>query len=922
MLNFPADFYEKLFNSMAQIAVLFQLDGEQITLVWCSPEFMTLTESAVTDLPVASFADLLGLVHPDDREAFRSFLRREQKDNRLTLRLKPRCSDWHWLGVRGTFFDYGGNNYAYCYMADVTTMKAKQQRSYAVYNSAVTKEKDWAKESLVYLRLNLTQGIVEDCRGTELYTADKVGNVIDDNLGARSSNFLREDDRRRFVERFSRAALMEHYRAGESNVFDVFYTLRPDGSRKFVSYNVSLKRNPTSGDIMAFAVERDYSAEMIKHALLNRVLTDRCDMIASLINGEYSVVIGNRDNMKKGHIFPNTNTGHYEDYLHQQIRPFLHGTEERQQAQLDALSLTRIRRELSLREPYLVNIACDIEGEIYYKQFAFYNVEPTTDFYLILKTDTTNLQREQIQLNTSLRQALNEANQANIAKTAFLSSMSHEIRTPMNAIIGLDSIALNEPNLPPRTRDQLTKIGESAGHLLSLINDILDMSRIESGRMMLKEAEFSFAGMLNQLSTMINSQCQERGLKYDCLIVGTVDDYYIGDVTKLKQILINLLGNAVKFTAKGGAVTFQVEQTATFEDKATLKFTVADTGVGIDEAYLPHVFDVFSQEDLTTTSKYGGSGLGLAITKNIVDLMNGEITVDSRKGEGSVFTVTLTLRRTARKEENLLKIGVEDLNVLVIDDDPIACEHAKCVLSDLNIKADTALSGREALEMIRVKNARHEAYNLLLVDLRMPDEDGVEITRQARQIISDESAIFILTDYSWDDVRDDAIAAGVDRFMNKPLFAHNVAEEFCQVISEKRAAHKKKADLNGRHILLAEDMPINAEIMKEILQMKNMQVDHAENGATTVQKFAASPENFYDAVLMDIRMPVMDGLEATSAIRALKRQDSGTVPIIAMTANAFDEDVQRSLQAGMNAHLAKPVDPDGLYETLAELIRR
>lgn len=404
--------------------------------------------------------------------------------------------------------------------------------------------------------------------------------------------------------------------------------------------------------------------------------------------------------------------------------------------------------------------------------------------------------RETMAKNQTLVEALAAAEQANRAKTAFLSNMSHEIRTPMNAIIGLDSLALQNESLPEETREYLEQINGSAHHLLGLINDILDMSRIESGRLSIRNEEFSFREILEQINTMVTSQCSEKGLHYECRVIGSVSDTYIGDDMKLKQVLINILSNAIKFTDAPGSVLLSVECTAVYKDHSALKFCVKDTGIGMDKEFLPKIFDAFSQEDSGRSSKYGSTGLGMAITKNIVELMNGRITVESEKGVGTEFTVAIALKNSPRQG---------------------TAEQAE-------------------------KNPAH------------PDGE------------------------------------------------------------------KKRADLNGRRILLAEDVLINAEIIKQILMMRGSEIEHAENGKIALEMFEKSGFRYYDAILMDIRMPEMDGLEATAQIRKLKRPDAKTVPIIAMTANAFDEDVQRSLQVGMNAHLSKPVEPERLYQTLEELI--
>ena len=536
--------------------------------------------------------------------------------------------------------------------------------------------------------------------------------------------------------------------------------------------------------------------------------------------------------------------------------------------------------------------------------------------------DETRSELEQKQLLTD---ALETAEQANKAKTAFLSNMSHEIRTPMNAIIGLDNIALSDPETPDKTKEYLEKIGASAEHLLHLINDILDMSRIESGRMMIKNEEFAFSELLETVNTMFSGQCADKGLEYQCHIIGDIDEFYVGDKMKLRQVLINILGNAVKFTNEGGSVGLTVERTAKFESQSTLRFTIADTGIGMSKEYLPKLFDTFTQEDSSMTNKYGSSGLGMAITKSIVEMMNGSIEVESEKGVGSTFYVTVTLLNAKEHENEEAEIDIrpDEMCVLVVDDDPIACEHAKLILEKAGIAAEVVYSGYEAIEKVKVRHARRDPYNLILVDWKMPGMDGVETTRRMRDIIGHESAIIILTAYRWDDVLDEALAAGVDSFLPKPLFANAVIEEFRSAMKRKGVISTEtiKADLEGRHILLAEDVQINAEIMMMVLAVRGIDVDLAENGRIAVNMFEASKPGYYDAVLMDMRMPEMDGLEATRTIRAMERKDAKAIPIIALTANAFDEDVQRSLQAGLNAHLTKPVQPEALYETLESLIK-
>lgn len=532
--------------------------------------------------------------------------------------------------------------------------------------------------------------------------------------------------------------------------------------------------------------------------------------------------------------------------------------------------------------------------------------------------------REALTQTSVLRDALAAAEGASKAKTAFLSNMSHEIRTPMNAIIGLDNIALHEEGVPESTRRYLEKIGSSAQHLLSIINDILDMSRIESGRMTVRSEEFSLSKVLEQVNTIIGGQCRDKGLSYECHIKGQVADHYIGDDMKLRQVMINILGNAVKFTPEGGKVTFVVEELAHFDGKTTLRLTMTDTGVGMSPEYLPKIFDAFTQEDGSSTNRYGSTGLGMPITKSLVELMNGHLEVESQKDVGSTFTATVTLADSERSDagEAEGELQPHEMAVLVIDDDPVAREHARVVLGQVGVSCDAAGSGAEGLEMVRVRHARREPYNLILVDWKMPGMDGIEVTRRIREVVGHESAIIILTAHNWDDIADEALEAGVDTFVTKPLFASTVMDEFRDAFRRKGLLdNSHKVGLAGRRILLAEDMMVNAEIMMMVLSMRDMEVDHAENGKLAVELFEGHEAGYYDAILMDMRMPVMDGLEAARAIRAMDRADAQSIPIIALTANAFDEDVQRSMQAGLNAHLSKPVEPEVLFETLESLIR-
>ena len=918
-----------LIKQMEGATILLRDKGDgSFEAIFASKSFARLMECNVEEaLNRMNERSVIIFTHPDDRLAVKRMLRRrvsEDSTKDLTVRQITTKGNVVWCNIIYTFFDNFGEHYVFCTYFDVTSVKIYAQRLQTTYMTIGDNFYRANERTLSMFRVNLTRNKVEDIQGRDLFGTDSVIRPYSELINLRSVNYPIDEERETFLIAFNAESIKARFLRGETQMSMYLFSRRKDGHYCYVNYRAVFTRHPITSEIIIFVAEQEAGKEKVEGALLDKILARQFDMVAYLSNDKYNVAVGDASLIAKGSIFPKTREGFYEEYLKNQVFPVLEGDDTNKKNLIDALKLSTIKEKLKDSEPYVVNIACKIDNEVFYKRLAFYTIDPRAEFFILLKSDTTEIQRKQIEQNERLKAALNEAKQANVAKTAFLSRMSHEIRTPMNAIIGLDNIALHEKDLSETVRGHLEKIGSSARYLLSIINDILDMSRIESGRMSFRNEEFSFTSFVYQINTLIDGQCQDKGLTYSCELKGSIGKYYIGDDTKLEQVLINILSNAVKFTDKGGKVSLLIECTAQYDGQSNFRFTIKDTGIGMSKDYLPRIFEPFSQEDDTTTSRYGGSGLGLAITKNIVQMMNGSITVESEKGVGTEFVVNVPLKDSARSEsEEGGELRPQDFSVLIIDDEELAREHAKSVLSEVGITAETCASSKEALELIKLRHARREDYNLILVDWLMPEMDGIEATREIRKILGDDTTVIVLTAYDWYEVEEEAIKAGVDTFMAKPLASTNALYEFQQAFSRKRKAlpEKKLVDLEGRKILVAEDMPVNAEIMMMILEMRGMISDHAENGKIAVEKFAASPPGFYDAVLMDIRMPVMDGLEATAAIRNLDHPDAKTVPIIAMTANAFDEDVQRSLKAGMNAHLTKPADPEQLYATLQEFIK-
>ncbi|MBD5546637.1 MAG: response regulator [Lachnospiraceae bacterium] len=538
-------------------------------------------------------------------------------------------------------------------------------------------------------------------------------------------------------------------------------------------------------------------------------------------------------------------------------------------------------------------------------------------------TEQVRRQREQTQ---ALQDALMQAQHANKAKTTFLSNMSHDIRTPMNAIIGFATIAVSHIDNKDQVNDCLQKVLSSSNHLLSLINDILDMSRIESGKVQIKEQECNISEMMHNLVNIIQPQVKAKQLE---LFIDTFDianEDVIADALKMNQVFINLLGNAVKYTPAGGTITFRIMQKTTFRHGyGDYIFIVKDNGIGMSSEFTEHIFEPFEREITTTQSGIQGTGLGMAITKNIVDMMNGTISVESEVGKGSVFTVELSLKlQDVEKNAEQIK-ELEGLRALVVDDDFHVCDSVSKMLKQIGLRAEWTTSGREAAYRAQIAYEEGDSYHTYIIDWQMPELSGVETAKRIRSVVGDDAPIIILTAYDWTDIEEEAKAAGITAFCAKPLFMSDLKSALLAannlIDKEEEAAEWTLADFGGKRILLVEDIELNREIAEVILTETGFVVETAPDGTDAVAMVKASDEYYYDAVLMDVQMPIMDGYEATRTIRALPRQDVKTLPIIAMTANALEEDKEAALKNGMNAHMSKPIDMDIFIGVLSQFLK-
>ncbi len=706
----------------------------------------------------------------------------------------------------------------------------------------------------------------------------------------------------------------------------MFLRRRGEGGYFWGSTRLRSYLNPESGDIIMFFYTTDVTEQKLREQLLHQIGRLDYEVLTEVDIYRDTYRVLSLDNDREMALVPNEG---FQKMARMQAECWMESPAREEY--LGKLDYTYMKEQLEKSPVYsFVVDEHDGEGRQRVKRLQLFYVEKVMGRVCIARSDVTDVVMKEQRQKEELASALVAAKQANAAKSDFLSRMSHEIRTPMNAIIGMSTIAAQSIGNDEQVADCIAKIGISSRFLLSLINDILDMSRIESGKMLLKSEKIPTEEFLNGINSICYSQAEAKGVDYECIVAPVIDDYYIGDAMKLQQVLINILSNAIKFTREGGKVTFSMEQRKRTKNDALLRFVVNDTGVGMSEEFLPHIFEPFSQESTGTTALYGGTGLGLAISKNIVDLMDGRIVVHSIKGIGTEFTVDVKLglaeEEMLRHRQKKQHYNFSHLKTLVVDDDVAVCESAMVTLQEMGIEAEWVDGGSKAIERVRELLDGGKYFDLILIDWKMPEMDGIETARRIRAMVGPEVTIIIMTAYDWASIEHEAKLAGVNLLMSKPMFKSSLISAFSKALGEKEEEERQPEvidyDFSGKRILLAEDNALNTEVAVMLLKNKGFEVETAANGLRALEMFSKSQKGYYDAILMDIRMPLMDGLTAAGSIRHLSNEDAATIPIVAMTANAFDSDIEKSKAAGMDVHLAKPIDPEQMYHTLYDLIYR
>ena len=869
------------------------------------------------------------VIHPEDLSNLREKLL-AQLEYGHTIRHENRlvCKDGSvkWISIKAQLLQ-GSEPYFYCIFVDITDEKRLRVRIRELYEqelayfSALTSE-----DGSIQGRFNVTRNRLESSLTTSDIALAKDGDSYDQAIAAFASSAADPQCRDAILRGLARENVLTDYAAGKVNYRFDFLRRRSDGREFWGSTSFRSCRNPETGDVMLFFRTTDITEKKLQEELLNQLAVLNYDVIMEISIPLDTHRIISFDRRQRETI---PRQGKFQEGIRDIADRFMDAAAKKEY--LSKLDYAYMERQLAQRPAYsFVLEVQDRWGDRRVKRFQVFSISKELGRVCLARSDVTDVVRQEHRQKEALASALVAAEQANAAKSDFLSRMSHEIRTPMNAIIGMSAIAAQSVGRDELVADCIAKIGISSRFLLSLINDILDMSRIESGKMLLKSEPIPTEEFLNGSNSICYSQAVAKGVDYECILDPVLNDCYIGDAMKLQQVLINILSNAVKFTQEGGKVTFSVSQHRRTKNGALLRFIVNDTGRGISDDFLPHIFEPFSQESTGTTALYGGTGLGLAISKSIVDMMGGKITVRSIKGIGTEFTVDVKLGVT---EEDRLRhrpkkqdYNFSHLKTLVVDDDVAVCESAILTLREMGIQAEWVDSGRKAVDQVRVLWDRGRYYDLILIDWKMPEMDGLETARRIRAIVGPEVTIIIMTAYDWTAIEHEAKLAGVNLLMSKPMFKSSLISAFSKALGEKeehtQPVQEPDYDFTGRRVLLAEDNAISTEVAVLLLESKGFQVDTAENGLRALEMFSKTEQGYYSAILMDIRMPLMDGLTAAANIRHLSNADARTIPIIAMTANAFDDDIEKSRASGMNAHLAKPVDPALLYQTLYDFIFR
>ena len=864
------------------------------------------------------------IIHAEDLpRAMELLTGRSQKPVQLRMHM-PGETENRWFTVSGNILQTDdGSPHMVGILRDITEVRSLQdQKTFWERIFQFTVQQDY--NMVASLEVPSFQFSIHFSNMSSKYRLSKSGSY-EDSLYEVGRAAIHPDDRRLFLQELGVEELREIARQPGAEKRHFCRFLAEDGTYRwkqirFIYFEQVSQFLFTVQDVHEF--QEIQSRERIATQMFAAAFRDIYDQIYELLpaSDEYFEIFCERDGVSRR---PGSQPLH--ELIGSNIAAMVHPDHQsRCLAELEQSTLIqRLSRTLKL---YFEVLLGREGGENGYHWFSFYlQLMPAAgeDHVILYLRNVDEIRRERENNQRALQDALMLAREANRAKSDFISRMSHDIRTPMNAIIGMTAIAQTNLGTPEKVADCLGKIDVSAKFLLSLINDILDMSKIESGKIVIARSPFDFQGMIRGLGVMFTPQAAQRQLTFRIEMEEHLPAHFVGDELRINQILMNLLGNAVKFTTPGGQVTLRVSRERARDDVTLVRFEVEDTGIGISKEFQERIFDPFEREGPAPGGSLEGTGLGMTITKNLVQLMGGQIFLESELGKGTRFIVELPLEV---EEDGVLTPVSEStfcaMRVLIADDDIITCEHTQQMLRQLGIGSTAwVTSGEQLLQEIRESQDRDEAYDVVLLDWKMPDMDGLETAKALRDLFSSEMRVVLMSACDWSEIEEAARSVGVKYFLSKPLFPQQLQTVLVNLIQERPVkAAPREIRFSGERVLLVEDNEINLEIAQTFLEMRGLRVDTAQNGQEALDRMAHSEPGAYQVILMDIRMPVMDGIAATRAIRALDHPDAGQIPIVAMTANAFQEDAAHASQIGMNGYLTKPIEPERLYQTLDQLL--
>lgn len=921
-------------ESIASALWYFDCDenSDIIRVSWSHAFRRILGYHDVLDFPnkLNSWSDLL---HPEDKERVMNLLQRTMKDKtnktkyNIEYRLKTNDGQYHWFRASAEVIrrlDGSANR-----IAGILSNMDAEKRSLMQAQKSAAFHRAFTSANICEYYVNLEKNTFDTFKvEASLMTAFEQSHTWDELVKFFVDNYVIEEDKKTVTDFYNRSYITEKLKGLETELCQECRIIL-DGEERWVRNVVMRGEIEDSEYAMIFL--RDITESKAETMRRMQMASDNASMellIKSMVRlVDRFVVCDLEENQYKFYNLQGKMIykpfGTYHDFAEQVVAKYK--TLEPLETIDVLLSSENLRKNLTDERDIYKFEYCSLD-ESTYKIASFIPLEwkgTKLVKVLLASMDVSQEKKAEIESHKALKEAYRTAENASRAKTDFLSNMSHDIRTPMNAIIGLTAIAGANIENQDKVIECLGKITKSSRHLLGLINEVLDMARIESGKMSLAEEDFNLSELVDNLVTLTKPGIDEHRHNFEVHIEHIEHEAVCGDSLRIQQVFVNLMSNAVKYTPDGGNITFSIKEKPNgFSELGCYEFSIEDNGIGMTPEYQKIMFEPFSRADDHRTTKVQGTGLGMAIARNIINLMNGNITVDSTLNKGTKITVTIYLKlQESEKEQEKELIN---LPVLVVDDDKTCCESTVATLKDIGIEGEWVLTGKEAVERCYARHEMNSDYFAVILDWKMPEMDGIETARKIRERVGKEVTIIILTSFEFSEIEEDARAAGVDAFIAKPLFRSRLTAALRQFTSEKKEKNARdyleefaKVDYTGKKILIVEDNELNREIAAEILGMTGAEIDVAENGKIAVEKVINAPENEYDLAFMDIQMPIMNGYEATAAIRSLPGT-RGKVPIIAMTANAFAEDVQLAKNTGMNEHIAKPLDMNKLNDVLRQ----